>query len=60
MMKSERLFKNWITTILGLAFLAGAGYVALVQKDIERATFLSGFGVMFLRTKDSLIGISAK
>jgi len=55
-----RLFKNYATTCLGILFLAGAGYIALVQKDTERATFLGGYALLLLRSKDSLIGLSAK
>lgn len=56
----DRLFKNYFTTILGVLFMLGAGYVFIVQKDTERAASLGGFGLMFLRSKDSLIGLAAK
>ena len=54
----KRLFKDGIiTTILGVLFMLGAGYVFIIQQDNERATALGGFGLLFLRSKDSLIGI---
>lgn len=55
-----RLFKNWATTILGLLLMLGAGYVGIIQNDVERATFLGGYALIFLRSKDSLIGLAAK
>lgn len=57
----KRLFKEGIiTTILGVLFMIGSGYMYLVQKDNEGAMALGGFGLLFLRSKDSLIGINKK
>lgn len=56
----NRLIKNYVTTGIGILLILGAGYVAMFQNDLERAGFLSGIGLMFLRTKDSLIGLQAK
>jgi hypothetical protein len=53
----ERLFKNYITTIIGILLLLSAGYVAVFQKDTERATFIGGYALIFLRSKDSLIAL---
>lgn len=55
-----RLFKNYITTIIGLLLLLGAAYVGIFQENMERATFIGGYALLFLRSKDSLIGLSAK
>lgn len=58
----DRLFKSGIaTTILGIAAL-GVGiwlYVSEAHNDIE-AGAVAGIGLMFLRSKDSLIGLSKK
>lgn len=57
----KRLFKSGvITTLIGIGFMIAAGYVALIDKDMKIATFLGGYGLIFLRTKDSLIGIKEK
>ena len=54
----KRLFKDGlITTILGVLFMLGAGYIYMFGEDTERAIALGGFGLLFLRSKDSLIGI---
>jgi hypothetical protein len=54
----KRLFKDGIvTTILGVLFMIAAGYLYIVAKDNEGAAACGGFGLLFLRTKDSLIGI---
>lgn len=54
----KRLFKDGlITTILGVLFMVAAGYLYLTNSDAERAMALGGFGLLFLRSKDSLIGI---
>jgi len=58
----NRLFKNGIvTTVLGIATL-GVGvwlYVSKEHNDVEAAA-VAGIGLMFLRSKDSLIGIGNK
>jgi len=54
----DRLFKNYITTGLGVLLMLGAGYLAIFNEDLERATFIGGYALIFLRSKDSLIGIS--
>jgi len=55
-----RLFKNYATTILGLLLMVGAGYLAVIEKDNVNASFIGGYALIFLRSKDSLIGLSAK
>lgn len=56
----ERLIKNGlITTILGLLVIVFSG--AMIYLGKASAESMSGwlaFGTMFLRSKDSLIGIS--
>ena len=55
-----RLFKNYATTIIGLILMLGAGYLAVIEKDNVNASFIGGYAFIFLRSKDSLIGLSAK
>ena len=54
----KRLFENYITTILGVLILAFCGVMLYQEK--QNAQELSGWlalGVMFLRSKDSLIAL---
>lgn len=56
-MKS-RLLENYITTILGVLILAFCGVMLYQEK--QTAQELSGWlalGVMFLRSKDSIIAL---
>jgi len=55
-----RLFKNYATTIVGLLLMLGAGYLAVIEKDNVNASFIGGYALIFLRSKDSLIGLAAK
>lgn len=58
----ERLFKSgMVTTIVGLLIMAGAVYMYMSKSftSIE-AGELAVLGLLFLRSKDSLIGIAAK
>ena len=55
-----RLFKNYATTILGLLLMVGAGYLAVIEKDNTNAAFIGGYALIFLRSKDSLLGLDAK
>lgn len=54
----DRIIKNYVTTIVGLLLICGAGYIAIFQNNTERASFIGGYGLLFLRSKDSLIGLS--
>ena len=56
-----RLFKNYATTIIGLLILGFAGYMLATGKatNLEAGTW-AGYGFLFLRSKDSLIGLAAK
>ena len=58
----ERLFKSGlITTIVGLIIVAGAVYMYMSESFTSmEAGELALLGLMFLRTKDSLIGIAPK
>ncbi len=56
----NRLLKNYITTGLGILLLLGAAYVGIVQQNMERASFIGGYALLFLRSKDSLLGLAAK
>lgn len=57
----KRLIGNWITTLLGLFILGFC--LLMIYKGKESAEQLSGWlavGVLFLRSKDSLIGLPPK
>lgn len=56
-----RLIANYVTTIVGLLILAFC--LILMYQGKETAEELSGWlatGLLFLRSKDSLLGLSAK
>tara|TARA_R110000751_G_scaffold15179_6_gene49021 strand:- start:851 stop:1051 length:201 start_codon:yes stop_codon:yes gene_type:complete len=55
----ERLFKTGIvTTIVGLILMGGAVYMYMSQNfSSMEAGELAALGLLFLRTKDSLIGL---
>ena len=58
----ERLFKNGIaTTILGIILMGGSAYM-YISKDFTaiEAGELAALGLIFLRSKDSLIGLTKK
>lgn len=57
---SERLVKSWVTTVLGVAILAYAGWQYHEGKSMEEILKIGGYGLIFLRSKDSLIGIPKK
>lgn len=57
----KRIIGNWITTLLGLCILAFC--LLMIYKKIQTAEELSGWlavGILFLRSKDSLIGLPPK
>ena len=57
----KRLIGNWITTLLGLFILGFC--LLMIYKGKQNAEQLSGWlavGVLFLRSKDSLIGLPPK
>jgi hypothetical protein len=57
----KRLIGNWITTLLGLFILGFC--LLMIYKGKESAEQLSGWlslGILFLRSKDSLIGLPPK
>ena len=55
----KRLFKTGlVTTVLGVIMVLGATYLYLFEKDTVRATELGAMALVFLRSKDSLIGLS--
>lgn len=57
----KRVIGNWITTLLGLFILGFC--LLMIYKGKESAEQLSGWlavGVLFLRSKDSLIGLPPK
>ena len=58
----ERLFKNGIvTTLLGIILMGGSAYM-YISKDFTsiEAGELAALGLIFLRSKDSLIGLTKK
>ena len=64
----ERLIKNSVTSLIGLVIIGFSGYVILKDMDNgqtaqQAATGMAGWitlGLMFLRSKDSIIGIEKK
>lgn len=57
----ERLFKSGIiTTILGVIICLGACVLYFMEKPIEEVAIMFGWGLTFLRSKDSLIGLTPK
>ena len=57
----KRLFENWVTTILGVLILGFCAAVIYTEK--QTAQDMSGWlavGLLFLRSKDSLIAIPEK
>jgi hypothetical protein len=54
----ERLInKGTVTTVIGLGFIIGAVTAWFFKFPIEEVTLIAGYGLIFLRSKDSLIGI---
>ena len=57
----NRLFSNYITTILGVLVLIFCGVMIYTEKaDVEEMSGWLAVGLMFLRSKDSLIALPAK
>ena len=57
----ERLFKSGlVTTILGVLICIGACVLYFMEKPMEEVVIMFGWGLTFLRSKDSLIGIAPK
>lgn len=56
-----RIFSNWVTTLLGVAILVFC--LLMIYQGKQTAEELSGWmavGILFLRSKDSLIGLPSK
>ena len=54
----NRLFENWVTTLMGVLILAFCGLVIYTEK--QTASEMAGWltvGLLFLRSKDSLIAL---
>tara|TARA_R110000751_G_scaffold156904_1_gene262279 strand:+ start:1492 stop:1671 length:180 start_codon:yes stop_codon:yes gene_type:complete len=58
----ERLFKSGIvTTIAGMLILGGAVYMYMSESfNSMESGELAAIGLLFLRSKDSLIGVNRK
>lgn len=56
----NRLIGNYATTILGVLMCASAVVMYYIEKPMEECAILFGWGLTFLRSKDSLIGLSSK
>jgi putative cell wall-binding protein len=54
---NERLVKSYVTTIIGVAIIVYAGWQYHDGKSMEEVMKIGGYGLIFLRSKDSLIGI---
>ena len=58
---TTRLTKNIVTTIIGVLVLGASFYMWMTGKATQNeAMLMGGIGLIFLRTKDSLIGLAAK
>jgi len=57
----DRIFKNYITTIIGL-IIFGIGSYTFIDKTIDTISYVSliTLAMTFIRAKDSLIGFSSK
>jgi hypothetical protein len=54
----KRLFKDGlITTLLGVAIILSAVVAWMLDTPIDEVVLIAGYGFIFLRAKDSLIGI---
>ena len=59
-MKS-RLFSNYVTTILGILILVFCALMVYMEKEtVEDMTGWMTVGLLFLRSKDSLIALPPK
>ena len=59
-MKS-RLFSNYVTTVLGCLVLIFCGVMIYTQKaEVEQMSGWLAVGLLFLRSKDSLIALPPK
>ena len=57
----KRLFSNYVTTILGILIIVFCGIMLYTEKQTTQE--MSGWlatGILFLRSKDSLIALSPK
>jgi len=55
----DRLFKSGlVTTIIGCSLCVFASVMYAINKPVDEAVILFGWGLTFLRSKDSLIGIN--
>jgi hypothetical protein len=57
----KRLFSNWVTTVLGVLIILVCLYLMIIKS--HNTTELSGWlatGLLFLRSKDSLIALEPK
>lgn len=55
----NRLIGNYATTILGVLMCGSAVVMYYLTKPIEECAILFGWGLTFLRSKDSLIGLTS-
>jgi hypothetical protein len=54
----NRLIKNWLTTSLGVICVGVSIYLFVSEKHTQlEAVEMSALALLFLRSKDSLIGI---
>jgi hypothetical protein len=53
----ERLFKNWVTSIIGVGIIGSAAYFLHKGHSYEMVSGWVATGMVFLRSKDSLINL---
>lgn len=56
----NRLISNYATTIIGVVILGVAVYQWVAGTPVTEVSLIAGYGLLFLRSKDSLIGLPAK
>lgn len=60
-MKNRLLKEGIVTTVLGVAILGFAGYMFASGKATNNEAIVwAGYGFIFLRSKDSILGIPPK
>jgi hypothetical protein len=53
----ERLLKNWVTSLIGVAIIGSAAYFLKAGHSYEAVAGWVTTGLVFLRSKDSLINL---
>lgn len=54
---NERLFKNWVTSLIGISIIGSSAYFMHTGASYEEVSGWLATGLMFLRSKDSIINL---